>query len=201
MLRTFLFILILFGSTAVNAQEKPVKIVVEEIPKRLAFYAVNENEQDLDVMLTIKGTNFRQSSAKPRYVRVPATSKVHMKTVVLLRGKKPSYTYTIVVNDSLSKRALKKEYKLIKIKPKKNIIVYITEQCANCDSLLSALSKGKYLFTSHKLVERPEMTEQLQRSFGHTPIDSLKMSIINLGGRLYTKIETYDQLMTELNKE
>ncbi len=201
MLRTLLFILLLFDIISTKAQERPVKIVVEEIPNRLAFYAINENEQDLDVMLTIKGTNFRQSSSRPRYIRVPATSKVHMKTVVLLRGKRPSYTYDIVVNDSLSKRALKKKYKLIKIKPKKNIIVYVTEQCGNCDSLITALSEGKYLFTSHKLGERPEMKDQLQRSFGNTPIDSLKISIINLGGRLFTKIETYDQLIAELKKE
>ena len=119
MLRTFLFILILFGNTSTKAQEIPVKIVVEKIPNRLAFYAINENEQDLDVMLTIKGTNIRQSRARPRFIRVPATSKVHMKTVVMVRGKIPSYTHTIVVNDSLSKRALKKEYKLIKKNLKK----------------------------------------------------------------------------------
>lgn len=201
MLRTLLFIFLLFGTVSTKAQERPVKIIVEKIPNRLAFYAINENEQDLDVMLTIKGTNFRQSSSRPRYIRVPATSKVHMKTVVVVRGKSPSYTYDIVVNDSLSRRALKKEYKLVKIKPRKNIIVYITEQCGNCDSLITALSESKYLFTSHKLVERPEMKDQLQRSFGNTPIDSLKISIINLGGRLFTRIETYDQLIVELKKE
>ena len=67
-----------------NAQELPIKVVTEDIPNRLAFYAVNENDQDVDVMLTLSGTNFRQSKGRPRLVRVPAVSKVHLKTIILM---------------------------------------------------------------------------------------------------------------------
>jgi len=186
----------------VFGQERPIKIVTKELPNRLAFYAVNENEQDLDVMLKIKGTNFRQSSARPRLIRVPATSQVHMKTVVVVRGKRPSYTYDLVVNDSLSRRALKKEFKLIKINPKKFITVYIPENCQICDSLVVPLSNSKYLFTMQKLAERPEIKDQLNRSFANRILlDSLETPIVNLGGKLFTKIENYEQLLAELNKE
>ena len=197
-----LIISFLMGTAVVFCQERPVKIVTEELPNRLAFYAVNENEQDLDVMLKIKGTNFRQSSARPRLIRVPATSKVHMKTVVVVRGKQPSYTYDLVVNDSLSRRALKKEFKPIKINPKKQIIIYIPEHCLKCDSLIDPLSNGKYLFEMHKLVERPEIKDQLNRSFANRILlDSLETPIVNLGGKLFTKIENYDQLLEELKKD
>lgn len=196
------FLALLIGAMQSYGQERPIKIETEKLTNRLAFYAVNENEQDLDVMLKIKGTNFRQSSARPRFIRVPATSKVHMKTVILFRGKQPSYTYDLVVNDSLSRRALKKESKPIKIKPRKTITVYIPENCQTCDSLIAPLTNGKYLFLSYKLDERPEMKDQLNRSFANRiPLDSLKTPIVNLGGKLFTKIESYEQLLVELNKE
>ena len=192
----------LLGTIMAYGQERPIKIVTEELPNRLAFYAVNENEMDLDVMLKIKGTNFRQSSDRPRLIRVPGTSKVHMKTVVVVRGKRPSYTYDLVVNDSLSRRALKKEFKLIKINPKKQIIVYIPELCQSCDSLIGPLSNGKYLFEMHKLGERPEIKDQLNRSFANRILlDSLETPIVNLGGKLYTKIDNYEQLLIELKKD
>lgn len=185
-----------------HAQEKPIKIVVEEIPNRLAFYAVNENDQAFDAKLTITGTNFRQSRATPRFTRVPAISKVHMKTIILMRGKKPSYTYDLEVNDSLSKRALRKPAEKIKISPKKQIVVYVPKSCLSCDSLINPLNDGPYKFTFHNLGEQPEIAEQLSRSLANSIVlDSLETPIVNLGGRLYTKIETYDQLIEALEKE
>ncbi|MEX0289502.1 MAG: hypothetical protein AB3N14_10375 [Flavobacteriaceae bacterium] len=201
MLRSLLFVLL--GMCAFGyGQDRPVKIVTEELPNRLAFYAVNENEQDLDVLLKIKGTNIRQSKARPRFIRVPATSKVHMKTVVVVRGKQPSYTYDLVVNDSLSRRALKKESKQIKIYPRKFITIYIPKNCESCDSLITPLNNGKYLYDSYKLDERPEIKDQLNRAFANRIImDSLTTPIVNLGGKLFTRIENYDQLLVELKKE
>ena len=199
--RYLLLFLCLF-SWVLFAQERPIKVVAKEIPNRLALYAINENDQDFDVKITITGKNFRQSKARPRLIRLPATSKVHLKTLVLMRGKKPSYTYDLVVNDSLSRRALKKEFEKIKIPPKKPIIVYIPKNCTSCDSLISPLQEGKYLFTKHDLGERPEMQSQLQGALGSTnPIDSLTTPILNLGGRLFTKITTYEKLLETLEKE
>lgn len=193
-------VLLLLIALKVDAQEKPIKIVTQDIPNRLAFYAVNETEQDYDVQITIKGTNFRQSAARPRLIRVPGASKVHLKTIILLRDKRPAYTYDLTVNDSLSKRALQKQFQRIKIKPRKPVTLYITDLCASCDSLVKALNESNYLFKIHRLNENPEIKDQLKRSFS-TPIDSLDKPIINMAGRLYTRIETYAQLLEELNKE
>jgi len=200
-MKRYLLLLLCFFCLSVFGQERPIKVVTKEIPNRLAFYAVNENDQDFDVMITITGKNFRQSKARPRLVRLPATSKVHLKTLVLMRGKKPSYTYDLVVNDSLSRRALKKEFEKIKIPPKKQIIVYLPKNCTSCDSVMTPLQQGKYLFTSHELDARPEMQEQLQGALGSAnPIDSLTTPIINLGGRLFTRITTYEALLEALEK-
>lgn len=201
-MKKLLRVLILLAIVQVSAQEATVKIVTEEIPNRLAFYALNENDQDLDVKITIKGTNFRQSKARPRFVRVPGISKVHLKTIMLMRGKKAQYTYDLAVNDSLSKRALRKEATAIKIKPKKNITVYVPEMCNQCDSLIQSLADGKYLFDMHKLNENVEMKEQLNRSFANTmQLDSLETPIINLGGKLFTQINNYDDLLSKLDFE
>lgn len=197
-----LFLGLLFSIAYGNTQDKKIKIITEDIPNRIAFYAINENEQDLDVMFTLSGTNFRQSSARPRFIRVPATSKVHMKTIVLMRGKNPSYSYKLKVNDSLSTRALVKESEQIKIKPPKQITVYIPDKCELCDSLVVPLSESKYLFNLIKLDEKPELQEQLQLSFGtNTPIDSLNIPIVNLAGKLYTNLITYQLLIEQMYKE
>ncbi|WP_299537355.1 hypothetical protein [Ulvibacterium sp.] len=202
MKRSPYFLICLFVLFKAYAQEQQIKIVVEEIPNRLAFYAVNENDQAFDVKLTISGTNFRQSRATPRFTRVPAISKVHMKTIILMRGKKPNYTYDLEVNDSLSKRALRKSAEKIKIKPKKQIVVYVPKSCLNCDSLINPLNEGPYKFTFYELGEQPEIAEQLNRSLANSIVlDSLETPIVNLGGRLYTKIETYDELIEALEEE
>jgi hypothetical protein len=193
----------LFFVLQMSAQTSPIKVVVEDIPNRLAFYAINGSTTDYDVLVTISGTNFRQSKAKPRLIRVPAASKVHIKTIMLIRGKKPSYTYNIFQNDSLSKRSLKKPFEKIKINPKKQITLYIPHNCTSCDSIIPPLENGKYKYISYLLSENENITSQLQRSFGanSTPVDSLNNPIINLGGKLYTKIETYQELIDQLNKE
>jgi glutaredoxin len=202
MLKIKLSLMLLLFLKIVNAQEKPIKVIEKKIPNRLALYAINESKQDYDVMITITGTNFRQSKAKPRLIRVPSATKVHLKTLVLLRGKTPSYTYDLYINDSLSRRALKKPYEKIQVKPRKQITVYVPEGCISCDSLLHHLSKGRYKYAAHILSENLEMKKQLQRSFGGgTPLDSLKVPIVNLGGRLYTRIETHEALLEELDKD
>lgn len=183
------------------SQKYKVEIVTEDIPNRIAFYALNKNEKDLDVLLTISGTNFRQSRGRPRFVRVPATSKVHMKTIVLVRDKTPSYTYKLQINDSLSSRSLIKEYEEIKIDPPNNILVYITEGCQNCDSLISALDSSKYNYKKMAVEGGTSLYEQLQMSFGpEVPLDSIVTPIVNIGGKLFTRLETYDLVVEEALK-
>jgi hypothetical protein len=200
--KKIVFLGFLLAITYGHTQQKKIEIITEDIPNRIAFYAINVNEEDLDVMFTLTGTNFRQSSARPRYIRVPATSKVHMKTIVLMRGKTPSYTYDVKVTDSLSTRALIKEYEQIKIKPPKQITVYIPENCLQCDSLVTPLNESKYMFDLVKLGENPKLQEQLQLVFGaETSIDSLNAPIVNLEGKLYTNLINYQLLMEQMSKE
>ncbi len=197
-----IIITLLGGFSVLTAQIRPVKIEEKEIPNRIALYAVNENEQDLDVKITISGTNFRQSRAKPRFIRVPATSKVHLKTIVLIRGKEPNYKYDLEVNDSLSNRALKKEYEKIRIKPEKPVVVYLTPNCMSCDSLLLRMEEGKYILDALDLGEKTEIQDQLQVALGpDIPIDSLQTPIVNIGGKLYTDLEDYDKILEILQEE
>lgn len=194
-----LLAMFLLALGVLSAQETPIKVETKDIPNRLAFYAVNENEQDFDVQIKISGTNFRQSQGRPRWIRVPATSKVHLKTIVLIRGKLPNYAVELLTNDSLSRRALKKEAQPIKINPKKSITIYIPESCSSCDSLINPLADSHYKYIAHYLSETPEIKEQL-KSYYPTTLDSMTTPIVNLGGRLYTQIDNYDRLLEELNK-
>ena len=202
MKKILLFFVFLF-LYQVNAQEIPIEIIDEKISNRIRIYAVNRNEKDYDVMITIKGSNFRQSKSKPRLIRVPATSKVHLKDLIVTRGEQAVYTYDLIVNDSLSRRAIKKEYKLIKIKPKKLITIYITDNCTNCNSFIDSLAQSRYLFSVLTLNEKPKAREALQKAFENKniPLDSIHNAIVSLGGHLYINIENYQQLLEKLNTE
>lgn len=203
MSKKLLFLIIAtLSCTTLFSQEKPIEIVEEAKANRLFLYALNKNEKDLDVSITIEGTNFRQSKSVPRAVRVPAASKVMLANLIVDKGKKANYTYELKVSDSLSRRALRKEYESIKIEPRKKIIVYIPENCNSCDSLVSSLEKSHYLYTSYSFSEKPELKAQLAPAFANAivKIDSVTTPIISLDGVLHVKIEDYDQLLEELNK-
>nr|WP_299382175.1 hypothetical protein [Allomuricauda sp.] len=204
----WLLLFLLITSPLAQAQTGPVKVVESKSKTRIAFYAMNETFTDYDVLFEVKGSNFRQSAAKPRWIRVPATSKVHLKTIILLRDKQPSYTKSIKVNDSLSKRALKKEFEILdvpppKIKPKKHITVYTSSVCPGCDSIVSRLEAENYIFRSVSLDEQPDVKEQLGKylSKSATEMDTISKPIISLGGRLYSWITNYEQLIEELNRD
>lgn len=202
MLKNLLIVIALFASQA-YAQDKPIKIK-EETPNasRLELYAHNESEVDYDILLKVSGTNIRQSSAKPRLMRVPSATKVLVKTLIVPRGKTPNYTYDLTINDSLSKRALKKPATPIKLQPKKRILIYLPVNCTSCDSLISQLSNSKYLFRSLDLKEKPELAAQLSTFLAGTKIsiDELTEPLISLGGRIFTEFHDFDTLLEELGK-
>jgi hypothetical protein len=203
MFKKLLFALLFLAScTPLFSQERPIEIVEEAKANRLFLYALNKNEKDLDVLITVEGTNFRQSKSVPRPVRVPAASKVLLTNLIVERGKRANYTYNLEVSDSLSRRALRREFEAIKIEPKKKVIVYIPENCASCDTLVSNLEKSNYLYTSYRFADKPELKGQLAPAFANSTvkIDSVATPIVSLGGVLHVKIEDYQQLLEELNK-
>jgi len=199
----YILLFLLFFTTQANSQDNPVKIVDEEIRNRLALYAVNESETDYDVLLTVSGTGFKQRAGKPRWMFVPSASKVLINTLIIERGKRVNYTYEIQINDSLSRRSLRKPTEPVKIKPKKPITVFITKDCRTCDTLIKKLDQGKYQYKTHILSEKPEIREQIDRVLSQSkiPLDSLKTPIISLAGKLYTQIEDHDGLIEAMNEE
>ncbi|GMN05205.1 hypothetical protein MTsPCn5_05930 [Croceitalea sp. MTPC5] len=58
-MRTFLLSIAFLNSVFSISQSQPIKIVDEKSNNRLALYAVNDTETDYDVLLSVKGTNFR----------------------------------------------------------------------------------------------------------------------------------------------
>ncbi|MCB0468765.1 MAG: hypothetical protein KDC64_11235, partial [Aequorivita sp.] len=64
------------------------------------------------------------------------------------------------------------------------------------------LDKSRYLYTSYRFSEKPDLKAQLAPAFANAivKIDSVTTPIISLGGVLHIKIEDYDQLLEEMNK-
>lgn len=196
-----IFVLLASGSFA---QEVPIEIEDEVQNNRLLLFAVNKNLQDYDVTISVEGSGFKQRNGVPRKVRVPATSRVNLTSLVVERGKQALYTYTLDVSDSLSRRALKKEYELIKIDPKKPITIFLPNLCtANCDSLIGSLTKSVYNFRTVKISEDENIKTQLSGSLigGADRLNEMDTPIVMLGGKMYLQIETYEDLMGRLEEE
>ncbi len=111
-------------------------------------------------------------------------------------------------NDSLSKRARKKESEVLdippsKVRPKKQIIIYTSKGCSACDSIVDRLNSQNFIFRSVSLDENPEVKKQLGQFLSRSAqqMDSLSSPIISLGGRLYNRITTFDQMMEEMEKD
>ena len=200
----FATLLLLFAfNTVVLSQDRPIKIVDERLNNRLMLFALNENDYPVDVSIKVEGTGFRQPKGKPRLFRVPAASKVNIANLIVERGKRPVYTYDLTVNDSLSRRVIRKPATQIKIDPRKNILVYLKDGCTSCDSLVQKLDSSYYNYRTMVLEEKPEVKEYLIKTFRYTktPFDSIQNPIVSLGGTLYTEIENYEQLMAKLKEE
>ncbi|MEM9076343.1 MAG: glutaredoxin domain-containing protein [Bacteroidota bacterium] len=206
--RITMVLLLCLSVTFTYAQLGSIKVVESKSKNRITFFAENKTYTDYDVYFEVKGKNFRQSAAKPRWIRVPAAAKVHLKTIILLRDKTPVYSKIFKKRDSLSKRAVKKEFTKLdlpppKVKPKKQITVYTFDGCNTCDSIVSKLNAQNLLFRSVSLDEKPDVKEQLGKYLSKSTqeMDSLTSPIISLDGRLYGWITSFDQMMEEVEKE
>lgn len=205
-MKKYLFLIptfFLFTISAI-AQDYTVEIEDELQNNRLLIFAVNKNLVDLDVAITVEGTGFRQRAGVPRKVRVPATSRVNLTSLVVERGKQAMYTYTLDVSDSLSRRVIKKEFELIKIDPKKPITLFLPDLCTvKCDTIINPLNRSPYNYKAIKVSEDENVKKQLSGALvgGSQRLDTLTSPIVMLGGKMYLQIESYDDMMSKLNEE
>ncbi|MBX2828625.1 MAG: hypothetical protein KTR22_10700 [Flavobacteriaceae bacterium] len=185
------------------AQEYKVDIEEERKANRLFLYAVNKNLVDLDVAITVTGTGFRQRKGVPRKTRVPATSRVNLLSLIIERGKQPVYEYELDVTDSLSRRVIRKEFKLIKIDPKKSITLYLTEKCQTCDTIVSGLKDSPYNYRSYNIAENEKVKNQLEKAFigASVPLAEMQNPVVMLDGKMYIHIDSYEALMMRVDEE
>jgi len=195
--------LFLFLTSALFAQERPMKIEEERKANRLILSVVNENLEDYDVSIKVAGTGFKQRKGIARKVRVPATSKVPIINLIVERGKQAMYTYELDVTDSLSRRSLRKPFTKIKIDPKKAITMYITEKCQTCDTIINPLKASPYKFKSIVLAENEEVKAQLSKAFigASVPLEEMTNPVVMLDGKMYIHIETFEDFMMRLEEE
>ncbi len=181
------------------AQQYEVTIEEEKTKSRVNFYAVNENLKDLDVVVTVTGIGFKQRGGAERPIRVPATSKVKVKSLIIERGKYPMYEYTVTTTDSLARRSLRPEFEKIKIDPPSPILLYSTAVCKRCDTLTKSLAASPYRFKTMHLPEKPDVAKVIERAL--PSLDTISSPIFSLGGALHTDILTYEQLIERLYEE
>jgi hypothetical protein len=199
---TSLLLLFLFVNPLM-AQVRPIEIEDELVNNRLNLYAVNKNLQDFDVILYVNGTGFKQRAGKPRAVRVPARSRVEVSSLIIERGQEPKYTYTIEVQEELSRRSLVREVELIKIQPKWPLTIYKTTLCAaNCDTLIAALNESPYLYTLTEIDAYPKVREQLKKLIvgGEERLNEMDTPIVMMAGKMYLTLTTYEEVMSTMEE-
>ncbi|MFT6417539.1 MAG: hypothetical protein ACJARZ_002906 [Dokdonia sp.] len=96
-------------------------------------------------------------------VYIPATSKLNVQSLIIEGGITPRYTYTLAATDSLSKRALKNPFEIIKITPKTTIIVYLAEGRTSCDYLIAKLDANIYTYKTFLLKDQPKTRNTCKR--------------------------------------
>ncbi len=157
MKKTLLLVLLAIVSLPVMAQKKPITIEDEKTKNRINFYAVNENLEDIDIILTVTGTGFKQRGGAERPIRVPATSRVKVKSLIQERNKYAMYEYTLEATDSLSRRALRPTAEKIKINPYKPILMYSTTACKQCDTISKSLAAGQLFYLKRWICKKNQM--------------------------------------------
>lgn len=185
------------------AQERPIEIEDELVNNRLNLYAVNKNLQDFDVILYVNGTGFKQRAGKPRAVRVPARSRVEVSSLIIERGQEPKYTYTIEVQEELSRRSLVREVELIKIQPKWPLTIYKPRLCSStCDTLTAALDESPYLYTLTEIDAYPKVREQLKKLIvgGEERLNEMDTPIVMMAGKMYLTLTTYEEVMSTMEE-
>ena len=199
---TSLLLLFLFVNPLM-AQERPIEIEDELVNNRLNLYAVNKNLQDFDVILYVNGTGFKQRAGKPRAVRVPARSRVEVSSLIIERGQEPKYTYTIEVQEELSRRSLVREVELIKIQPKWPLTIYKPKLCSStCDTLTAALDESPYLYTLTEIDAYPKVREQLKKLIvgGEERLNEMDTPIVMMAGKMYLTLTTYEEVMSTMEE-
>jgi len=185
------------------AQERPIEIEDELVNNRLNLYAVNKNLQDFDVILYVNGTGFKQRAGKPRAVRVPARSRVEVSSLIIERGQEPKYTYTIEVQEELSRRSLVREVELIKIQPKWPLTIYKPKLCSStCDTLIAALDESPYLYTLTEIDAYPKVREQLKKLIvgGEERLNEMDTPIVMMAGKMYLTLTSYEEVMSTMEE-
>ncbi|WP_151894301.1 hypothetical protein [Patiriisocius marinistellae] len=197
MLKKIMIVCAVVFTTIAIGQENEIKI--EEVRKgnRIMLYALNENFVDLEATITVEGSGFRQSARKPRAIRVPKLTKVHVINLMVNKGETPNYTTNIIVSDSISRRSLRKESTAIRIDPLNPIDLYIAENCVGCDSIVAKLERSPYKYRSTILSEDEEIKRQI--AMANTRLDTVVTPLFNVKGGLVSDIETFEELMEKLN--
>lgn len=194
-------IILLLAIFPIIALSQPAELNIEEERRgnRVMLYGLNETLLDLEVIIEVSGTGFRQSKRKPRGVLIPAASKVHLLNLMVNKGENPKYTVKQKVSDSISRRTLKKQSIPIKIPTAKPIIMYVTENCFSCDSLVASLDRSPYKYKKTYLEEDLETKKQILKGFPR--LDTVVTPIFNIKGYLNTEILNYEDVFENFIKE
>lgn len=187
---------------SMHAQET-IKITDSINKNRLLIYATNQTLTDLDVLITLDGSGFRQRAGAPRRMHIPARAKVNVLSLVIERGKTPYYNYQIETFEELAARSLKFEVlELIKVKPPVPIHLIFPDPCTNCEELLAQMNEGPYEFFQRNLSDNEDMKTQLAPAFRGTTydIETIETAIVMIGGKVFPQLHTYEEIIDKINE-
>lgn len=198
----YLLSFVLLMGFSIRAQEA-IKITDSIDKNRLLIYATNQTLTDLDILLTLDGSGFRQRAGAPRRMHIPARAKVNVLSLVIERGKTPYYDYHVETFEELAARSLKFEIiELVKVKPPAPIHLIFPDTCTNCEELLAQMNEGPYDFFQRSLSDNEDMKTQLAPAFIGTTydIDTIDTAIVMIGGKVFPQLQTYEEIIAKINE-
>ncbi len=196
-------ILCLLISYQIQAQEKSVFIEEEVLPKKINLFAVNQTSESHKVSLEIVAKNVRKSGTLPVSKELQPNSKILMKTLIPIRGKKASYEYTFMVdgedaNEYNNKNAVNSAKNTAPL-----FTLYLTKNCKSCTNLLDSLSTTPF---KHRIVDFTKEENKKARDLiaqvlaaKSISLDTLSSPVINYKGYLHHTITDYAGLKLLLN--
>lgn len=184
-------------------QQKPITIEEERGDNNITLFAINNTLTDYDVSITIKGTGFRQRGRADRKTRVPGRSRVNLVSLIPERGKEPNFVYILDITDSLSRRVIRKDYELIKVNPPKPIVVYIPENCLNCEKITAELDESPFLYKTVLIAESESVHPYIKNALKGTDqtFETLDCAVLNIGGKIYPGINSYKEIEEKLEEK
>lgn len=192
-----------------SQEEEHIKIIEVDNGKRLELYVTNTDTISYDVFLKINTTDYRRPSKRPVLKTIGPNSKVHMITLIKLKGKEGSYEPLLIANKVAHTLNVRKDNQNLNLKideafTDRTIYLISDESCTTCPKIEQILHTNYIKFINlHKTRDKAQIIKLFPdlQTYKMATIKSKQKPILKIESHIYTDISTLKSFMDILNEE